>query len=35
MSTITPKSANPKVGFVSLGCPYDYKSKHQKNSRPA
>ena len=21
MSTITPKSANPKVGFVSLGCP--------------
>ena len=23
MSTVTTKPANPKVGFVSLGCPKD------------
>ena len=23
MSTVTTKPANPKVGFVSLGCPND------------
>ena len=31
MSTTIAK-ANPKVGFVSLGCPNDIQSKH-KNGR--
>ena len=29
MSTVTTKPANPKVGFVSLGCPKDIQNKHQ------